>query len=1244
MPAAPLPADDVQRLAALHSLRVMDTPPHAQFDALVQAAAAICGTPIALITLVDEHRVWIKANYGLEGVTESPRHLSFCGYTILENRVLEVPDATADPRFADLGTAESGICFYAGAPLTLSDGMNIGTLCVIDRAARRLTAAQHELLGHLAHAASAMLEQFDATARLTRTLQALQASQLNIQQVYEMTPAMMHSIDAQGRMLVVSDTWLQRLGYTREEVIGRHYSEFVSPDSLRHANTEIMPALFREGRYDKLDFQLRAKDGEVLDTLISSRLIRDAAGNPVRNLTVTEDVTLQKRAERALEEQRQRLEYVIEATRVGTWEWHIPSGAQRLNERWAQKLGRTLEELGQTTIQTWVALVHPEDLVATLAAFDRHVRGETDYFEAECRMQHRDGHYLWVMLRGAVMVRTAQGAPEWMFGTMADISLRKRHELALAEAQEFLELTSQAAEIGGWSVDIASGQFIWTAETRRIHGVTADYQPTVESAIGFYTPEAQPIIRAAVERALEAGEKFDLELRFIRATGEVIWVQSIGIPIFKEGRVVRLVGSIKEVTKRVMEHQALQQTQERLALATDSGRIGTFDWNIETDVKFWDPWVFRLYGLPISDEPVSHEQWSSLIHPDDRARAQEEVRLAIAGIQPYDTEFRIIWPDGCIRHIRAAATVTRNAAGKAIRMTGADWDVTEMRRLAADLAKQHELLRITLQSIGDGVITTEPDGRVTWMNPAAERLTGWTVAEAQGRALDEVFKIFNEQTREPAENPVALCLAENKIVGLANHTLLIGRDGTEYGIEDSAAPIRSASGETLGVVLVFHDVTEARQLSGEMSYRATHDALTGLLNRAEFEVRLRFLLHKAHSDRSSNAMLFIDLDQFKLVNDTCGHAAGDLLLQQVAKLLSELVRAADTVARLGGDEFAIIFEHCTIEQATPLAQKICDRMEDFRFTADGQRFRIGASIGLVPVDHRWPTVATLLQAADSSCYAAKEAGRNRVHIWFDTDNAMRARQGESQWASRLATALDEDSFTLYAQRIHNLQGNEAGVHAEVLLRMIENNGTLSAPGAFLPAAERFHIASRIDRWVLRKAIDWMMSVDEITRIDTLCVNLSGQSIGDRAFHRWAIAMLADAGPRICQRLCLEITETAAVTNLADAATFIEQVRAVGVRVALDDFGAGASSFGYLKTMPVDFLKIDGQFVRDLTTDTLDEAAVRCFADVASVVGMQTVAEFVDDAGVMSKLRDMGINFAQGFLIHRPAPIEELLGQ
>ena len=759
----------------------------------------------------------------------------------------------------------------------------------------------------------------------------------------------------------------------------------------------------------------------------------------------------------------------------------------------------------------------------------------------------------------------------------------------------------------------------------------------------------EPQIRAAL-----AGDAQHFERLLLKPDGTQGHVLASYIPDWVNGKVQGFLAVatdvsalknaeallIEEIAERKQIESDLRKTQDFLARAGDLAGVGGWEVNLTDMSVFWSDVVCQIHGMPAGYQPAIDE---AIEFYDDASRpiVQAAVADTIAGGPGFDLELRIRRSDGEHRWIRTVGSV-EFAEGQAVRLIGAFQDVTEKVRQRQALAEQHEMLRVTLQSIGDAVITTDGQGDITWMNPVAERMTGWLAAEALGLPMQQVFHIVNEETRALMDNPVATCLALGETVGLASQTLLISRDGREHGIEDSAAPIRSKEGVALGVVLVFHDVSEQRRMSGEMTYRATHDALTGLVNRAEFETRLQRLLRKSHDEQSEHALFYIDLDQFKLVNDACGHAVGDQLLQQVSKLLAEAIRARDTLARLGGDEFAIILEHCTQAQAKLVAQKICDRMEVFRFMHEDRRFRIGTSIGLVPVDRRWTDTAAIQQAADTSCYAAKEAGRNRVHVWFDSDVAMQARHLEIQWTSRIERALDEGGFVLFAQRIEPLKASSAGLHAEVLLRLKNDDGSLVPPGAFLPAAERFRLISRIDRWVLSQALEWLQGLPEPQRVACLSVNLSGQSVGDRAFHAWATELLGGVGHGICGQLCLEITETAAVTNLGDAAVFIRQVRAAGVKVALDDFGAGASSFGYLKSLPVDYLKIDGQFVRDLVSDALDDAAVRCFVDVARVVGVQTVAEFVEEPAVLRRLGEIGVDFAQGYLLHRPAPLSSLL--
>ena len=571
-------------------------------------------------------------------------------------------------------------------------------------------------------------------------------------------------------------------------------------------------------------------------------------------------------------------------------------------------------------------------------------------------------------------------------------------------------------------------------------------------------------------------------------------------------------------------------------------------------------------------------------------------------------------------------------------------DITDRHAAQEEMQAQHEQLRVTLHSIGDAVISTDNAGRVQYLNPVAERLTGWKDADARGRALAEVYRTIEESTREPLPDPVAACLAGPPATDADGElqATLTSRHGSEAGIEQTVAPICAADGRVLGAVLVFRDVTDRRRMAREMSYRATHDALTGLVNRSDFESRLHHTLRLAHVDGSEHALMFIDLDQFKLVNDACGHAAGDQLLRQVAALLKQCVRARDTLARLGGDEFGLVLEFCSLEQARRVAQQVCERMDDYRFAHGERRFRVGASVGLVPLDKRWPTGASAMQAADAACYAAKEAGRNRVHAWTDADQNLKLRQGEMQWVARLEQAIDESRFELYAQRIQPIRAAAGGLHLEVLLRLRGARGRLVRPGAFLPSAERFHMATRIDLWVVRRVVDWMARRRHaLGHVETLAVNLSGQSISDPAFLRQVEEVLTGARFEPA-KLCFEVTETAAITNMADATAFVDAMRRHGIRFALDDFGAGASGFSYLKTLKVDYLKIDGQFIRDLQADAIDRATVRCFRDVAATLGTRTIAEFVENEATAHLLREIGIDFGQGYLYHRPEPIDAVV--
>lgn len=443
------------------------------------------------------------------------------------------------------------------------------------------------------------------------------------------------------------------------------------------------------------------------------------------------------------------------------------------------------------------------------------------------------------------------------------------------------------------------------------------------------------------------------------------------------------------------------------------------------------------------------------------------------------------------------------------------------------------------------------------------------------------------------------------------------------------------------LIAVIEDVSEARRLSSELSHQATHDALTNTINRAEFEIRLREAIRHANVESVQHTLCFLDLDQFKVINDTCGHIAGDALLQQVTEILRQSLRRGDTLARLGGDEFGIIFSACHIEMARELADKLRNALSDFSFLWEGATFNITASMGMVEIDETATDPVKLLKEADTACYTAKDQGRNQIHVYNDSDLAVAARRSEMEWVSRVREAVAKDRLQLCAQFIQSLSRPEE-LRYEVLVRLIDNDGTIIMPGNFLPAAERYNVATLVDRWVVKSTLAELEQYPEhLARLQACHINLSGQSLSRQDFHEFVAQMLNDyAVPAEC--ICFEITETAAMSNMSEAQTFIESIGRRGCTFALDDFGSGLSSFGYLRSLPVEILKIDGSFVRNIHKDKIHFAMVKSISEIGRLMGKQTVAEFVESGEVLEKLQELSIDYAQGYAIHKPCLLAELL--
>jgi len=552
------------------------------------------------------------------------------------------------------------------------------------------------------------------------------------------------------------------------------------------------------------------------------------------------------------------------------------------------------------------------------------------------------------------------------------------------------------------------------------------------------------------------------------------------------------------------------------------------------------------------------------------------------------------------------------------------------------LHREKELAEVTLHSIADGVITLDADGNIDYMNPVAEEYTGWQSAEASGQPLESVYRVVDEQTRQPIPHPGGHNAGTRATQGMA--VTLLGRSGKACAIRDSSAPIHNSEGHLVGWVVVFHDVSQIQAMAQQLSWQASHDALTGLFNRREFERRLAGLIEAARADDKQHALLYMDLDNFKTVNDTCGHAAGDELLLQLTTVMQSRMRGSDTLARLGGDEFGVLLEACPLDQAVRIANGLREAVRDFRFIWQDKTFGIGVSAGLVTIDGR-ESLNRILANADATCYEAKSKGRDRVQVYQPEHEQPGEQNADLHMVSQINHAFESGNFRLYRQKIIALGAGANGEpHYEILVRMMDRDGTLIAPSGFMVAAERYNLLSSIERWVISSLVEYLhrqCASGAISREQAAlsgafyAVNLSGVSINDASF----IDFLRFELPR--GLLCFEVTETTAISNLSKAANLMHELKGMGCRFALDDFGIGMSSFAYLKYLPVDYIKIDGVFVRDMAEDPMDQAIVEAINRIAHILGLKTVAEYVEDANILERLRAIGVDYAQGYFVAKP---------
>jgi diguanylate cyclase (GGDEF)-like protein/PAS domain S-box-containing protein len=719
-----------------------------------------------------------------------------------------------------------------------------------------------------------------------------------------------------------------------------------------------------------------------------------------------------------------------------------------------------------------------------------------------------------------------------------------------------------------------------------------------------------------------------------------VYLQAARRPTTDElDKISRMTGLAGIAIKRQRDEDQLRSSEARYRGLFENVVDGVYITSREGDIITVNPALAEMLGYDGPEEMTKAGRTTMLyVNPIDRERVF--ARLEAQGYLR-NFEYRLRRKDGREIVVLENSRAIYDDDGNVVAHEGTITDITERKIAETRVFEEKERAQVTLQSIGDGVITTDAEGRVDYINPVAQELAGLEIRNARGKPIDKIMTIINEHTRASVENPVLRCLKEGRVIALAENSVLINHQGIEIAIQDSAAPIRDRIGNIIGAVMVFHDVSKESRLFRQLSYQASHDALTGLINRREFENRLVAALDNANGQNGhAHALLYFDLDQFKVVNDTFGHTAGDELLRQVSELVQSNIRSTDVLARLGGDEFGILLERCTEQRANDVAEAIRSAVEAFRFTWQDACASVRCSIGIVMVNKDSQSIASVMSSADVACYSAKDMGRNQVHLYQDSDASM--RHEEMKWVSRITGAIEDNRFELFYQPIIGIGSKGAGArgHYELLLRMRGDDGEIVGPDQFIPAAERYNLMSMLDRWVIREALSQLAdrSHDSEQARFTLAINLSGTSLSEDRFLEFVIEELKRQ--RLPQgAICFEITETAAISNLARVIHFMQTLRKLGCKFSLDDFGSGLSSFTYLKNLPVDYLKIDGQFIRNVAEDSVDESMVRAINQVGRAMGIATIAERVESKKVLDKLGDLGIEFAQGFFIARPTSVQ-----
>ncbi len=723
------------------------------------------------------------------------------------------------------------------------------------------------------------------------------------------------------------------------------------------------------------------------------------------------------------------------------------------------------------------------------------------------------------------------------------------------------------------------------------------------------------------------------------------WLQ-VNIKLIRKVEGSFLIWTFTDNTSGSQTEAALIESENKFQNVIQGAQEGIWEWQAGLEgTEWWSQPMYELLGLKVDESEIGLSQLQRLIHPDDRDIFANAWAILISekGKQLL-IEARIAVKKQGYRWFVIRGTADYDYTGNAKKVVGSISDIHLQKQAQVQLADEKDKVVATLRSIVDAVITTNERGEVQYINQAAARFLNCTEAEAKGKHIERIIDLYEEESENKIDNPILSCLSGRQKKNQKLNADIVTKNGAKYTVQLMVTPLISQTGKLYGAVTVMNDVTNLRLMARRLRYQASHDSLTSLINRSEFERNVRKAILSAKTKGKKSSLIYLDLDRFKMVNDLYGHAAGDELLIQFSNLVKSKLRGSDILARLGGDEFALLLSSCTLGEAQEKASEILQAIQEYKFIWEQKSFNVEASIGVAEINQKCFDLSYVLSAVDSACYLAKESGRNCVRVFREGDEDINRRRGQERWLQRFDKALNEGRLVVTAQSIINIKANKDSLvdknGFEILIRMKDDSGRLVPPNAFLPAVERYNRAPKLDRWILDKVL-MLLSENRsvLSQIDKCSINLSGQSLVSEGFLPFIMAKLKEYEVQP-SKICFEITETAAIANLDQATSFVQSLKDLGCYFALDDFGSGLSSFAYLKTLPVDFLKIDGMFVKDIHNDNVSRAMVKAINEMGHVLGKQTIAEYVENEEILNILKDIGVDFAQGFHAGRPEPILE----